>query len=146
MKIEIELEELDALRSETSRCRQALEASQKELLELKEKTNPKALKNHAIIYAHFLAQKYIETILTGIGFNDTAYNALGNYDNPIIFDHAFDAQHFGELWYRAKDKLNITVGAQITNDVRRAFITIGVKPEPPKNEEEIAQDMLIFKE
>lgn len=144
MKVEIELEKLELIRQEASDCRKELEETQQKLKELEEKTDAAALKQKAIDLAEKLTQKYLETILKGIGFKDTHENS-GFWENVLKFDRSFSEKKFGETWYRNEEDLNITVGAEISNTFREAYIRIGIKPEPPKTEEEVQQDLLEFK-
>lgn len=141
MKIEIELKELELLRQETSECRKELEKTQQELKQLKEKTDAASLRKKAIEFAEKLTQKYLEVILKGLGFKNTFSESYFN-TGVLKFDRSFLDKNFGETWYLNGKDLKVTVGAEISDVFREAYIRIGVKPEPPKTEEEVQKDLL----
>ena len=115
MKIEIEFEEVELLKRKLS-------DSQKLARELKERLDvisESELKRKAIFLSYRLFDNYMRTVFNHLGFGDWEHGST------IVTDNL---EHWlGEDWY-SSDRINIQVGAKVTNKFKKAFISIGIIP------------------
>jgi len=116
MKIEIELEyvetikkELDAYKQDNERLRKELSAFDKEKVEGE-------IKN--------LADAMFRSAISGV------FSKLGFEDISDLRSMCFrEIEHWlGKYWWTS-EKLDVTIGAQITNKFKGAFLALGVKTE-----------------
>ena len=129
MKIEIDFEDVERLKRDIKFKNEEIEKLKAELKSL----DKDKLYQDAYDMAEILASKYIHLILISIGFKDSQDYAHFT-SNSIRFDRKFLVYNLGKNWYDMKEKLNIEVGATITNTFKKAFVKIGIKPEFLKNE------------
>lgn len=125
MKVEIELNDLEALKLEALN-------KQSEIVQLKIKLNEldeHTLKQKAVDLSLRLLNDYLQCVFLSLGFdqkdeknNDTIFRGSIKYKMPIY--HMLDFP-----WSNEFDRLNIQLGADITRQFRNAYLEIGVTPE-----------------
>lgn len=114
MKIEIEFEEVEALKKTILSHESTIRELKKELRKL----SKEELESAAYSLAEKLASKYISKIFQTLGFDKESW-----FNNAIDFgDNQISSLRSMEL----KD-LDITIGANITEKFRKAFLRIGIK-------------------
>lgn len=119
MKIEIELHEIESMKAEIYTLRKKNEELDKKLKSL----NEKELKAQAVILANRMFKDVCCSVFEKLGFK-ISQEWL---DHKIYFP---ELEHWlGEKWYNSP-RLDITVGACITNKFRCAFLELGIKPKP----------------
>jgi len=117
MKIEIEFEEVEALKKELARKEKLI----KELEEELSKLDTKSLKEHAITLSKVLFDNYMNCVFLKLGFEDKWHNGA------VIFND--NLEHWlGESWWSSK-RLDIRIEASISNQFHRAFLKLGIKPK-----------------
>lgn len=116
MKIEIELSELESLRSDLLRYKGLNKKLEDKLNELDESK----LKQSAVRLAYHLTDCYLIAIFSKLGFDSltSGLEVNGNLENYI-----------GKDWYTKLDRIEVKFGASVTNNFRRAFVNIGVLPK-----------------
>lgn len=119
MKIEIELEEVERLRSQ-------LQQREIEVNELKEKIKELSepeLNQKAVKLSYRLFDNYMATVFKHLGFEEWSRNSV------IIKD---DLEHWiGKEWWNS-DKITFEVGANVTTKFKTAFLSIGIITEEEK--------------
>lgn len=125
MKIEIELSEVEALKQQIHR----LSKREKELEEkLKSLDEPELVKK-AVELSKELLDKYMQCIFKKLGF-DNDNESWGR--NAVSFSD--NLEHWiGHDWYDRPEKIEVTLGANITQKWANAFLQIGISR---KKEEE----------
>lgn len=116
MKIEIELQEVERLRT------QVLEQDA-EIQELREKLseiNEGELKQRAIKLSKRLLDGYLATVFEKLGFDIKS-------DGNVIYDDYLE-HYLGREWWKS-DRIKVGVGANICHEFRRAYLKIGVLPK-----------------
>jgi len=113
MKITIDLEEVEALRKKIRNLE-----SEKRELELKiTNLDEKVLIDKAVRLSKRLFTQYIDLIFEKLNFDQKA-------DNSVSID---DLEHYlGADWYNQREKIKMTIGADITNHYKTAFLRLGV--------------------
>jgi len=117
MKIEIEFEEVQALKKTIS----ILNERNRELEEKLELFNEKKIIYNARELSKKLLREYLKLIFKELGFDDN-----NNLYPPVSFGSI--ESKLGIEWYRS-EMVNVVIGAEITNQWRRAFICFGILPE-----------------
>jgi chromosome segregation ATPase len=116
MKIEIDIQEFENLRNNLNDA----EARNKRLQERLNALDESALKKQAVDLAYRLLNNYLEAIFKKLGFNGTA-------DKPLIIKD--NLEHFlGKDWWTS-ERVEIELGADVTANFKRAFLSIGVIPK-----------------
>ena len=120
MKVEIELSELESLRSEIKKLRLENLQLDGKLKELDEKE----LKKSAVRLAYHLADCYLKSIFKKLGFNasESGLEVRQNLEQMI-----------GKNWFDREDELDVAFGVGILNEFKRAFISIGVQTKVKDN-------------
>jgi len=129
-KIEIELSEVEFLNQEVKRLEEQVEELREKNNELFNSVDADKLHKKACQFAFTLADRYIDKIMKGIGFDET-YNMRGGWismDNDVF-------QKYGKDWYK-HDDIEISVGASAHDTIRRAFVRIGIVSKP-KDEKKV---------
>ena len=119
MKIEIEFGEVEALKQE-------LMNKKRDLIELKEeldKLDPDKLKQKAVSLAKDLFSRYMSRVFEELGFEETY-----SYDDPFRVSSGTLEHWIGEDWYTSL-KVEVIIGASISNLWRRAFLRFGIKAD-----------------
>jgi len=114
MKIEIEFEEVEALRRKLR--------AQEDKIDLLEKTiqslSAHELRKKSLSLSYALLDRYLEGIFNKLGFENRPNES---------FRAAYNLNHYlGEDWPNS-DKLEVVIGANITNKFKRAFLELGIK-------------------
>jgi hypothetical protein len=128
MKVEVEFYEIEALKEEVYN----LTARNKELQEQLNNIDEDELKKRAVRLAHKLFSDYMYATFIALGFKDT-------YHDPINMPDSLE-HYVGKDWFRHPEHINIILGANITNEFSRAFLTLGIitsKKEKTKYEHEL---------
>ena len=116
MKIEIELEDIELLKEQIKRL-------QKDKTELETKLNlldEKALKQQAVDLARKLFGDVMNRVFSELGFEDKTWL------NDVDFGKL---QHYlGASWWNS-EKLEIELGANVSNQFREAYLRMGIKTE-----------------
>lgn len=113
MKIEIELAEVERLKSQLQQKEKEvkdLEAKLKELSELE-------LKQKAVRLSYRLFDNYMATVFKHLGFEEW------QRDSVIFKDNLEDL--IGKDWWNS-DRLTIELGASVTTKFNSAFLAIGI--------------------
>lgn len=116
MKIEIEFEEVEAIRKRLEYQEQENERLCKKLDALDEKV----LKKQAVDLSMKLLDEYVLRIFKGLGFESGYMNRAVNFEGVD--------EHLGSPWWK-RDDLDITIGVSIHKEFRSAFLNIGVVPQ-----------------
>ena len=112
MKIEIELLEVEKLQEENKVKSQKIIELETKLKELSENK----LKESAVKLSFTLFENYMSCVFKRLGFEPFR-------ESVIIKD---DLIHWlGKSWWNS-EKLNIQIGANITNQFKKAFLSIGI--------------------
>lgn len=114
MKVEIELQDLEAIRKENERLKDTI-------IELNIKIqalNEDELKRNSIILASRMFDSVMSQVFNELGFQDLHPNHTINF---LQLEH-----ELGKSWYNA-DKLEVEIGTKITNKIKAAFIEFSVK-------------------
>ena len=117
MKIEIEFEEVERLRSQNT----ALEDKVSELKNKIQELNPEFLEERAIDLANQMFEEMTTAVFEKLGFD----KKVMTFQKSIEFDRAI-LYKTGNKWWANKE-LHVNVGANISKEYRRAFIRIGLK-------------------
>jgi hypothetical protein len=113
-KIEISIEDYDAMRRELKLLSQQVTKQATEINSLK----PEALRERAINIAQSLANKYLAAIFAKLGFT-TCGPSVVNFHR---------VGRLGENWY-STDNFTVEIGLVLMKEVRQAFIELGVAVE-----------------
>jgi len=116
MKIEIELDYIEQLKKEIN----WLHRDNSELKEKLKLLDEKKLRNDALDLAAHIFTESIARVFREIGFSDTvdyAPKEFGEFERIL-----------GVNWYGC-ERLHIELGAEITTEMRRAFLRMGIKSE-----------------
>lgn len=116
MKIEIELNDLESLRKENQDLKKSNEELKLKLISL----NEDELKKHAIGLSRSMFGSVMNRIFTELGFEDSI--CLSDIDFGEL-EH-----YLGKNWW-CSEKINVVLGANITNQFRKAYLRIGIKTE-----------------
>lgn len=112
MKIEIELSEVEKLKEENKIKSQKIIELETKLKELSENE----LKESAVKLSFTLFENYMNCVFRHLGFEQFR-------ETVIIKD---DLRHWlGKSWWNS-EKLNIQIAANITNQFKNAFLSIGI--------------------
>jgi len=116
MKIEIELEYVESLKKDLDAFKKANEDLLKELSAFDKEKVEVEIKN--------LADAMFRSAISG------AFSKLGFEDMSDLRSMCFrEIEHWlGKYWWTS-EKLDVTIGAQITNKFKGAFLALGVKAE-----------------
>lgn len=125
MKIEIELQEVEALRRQINELEVANDILKGKLKDLDESD----LKDKAIRLSYRLLDNYLAAVFEGLGFTQK-YN-----DSTVIVKSDLE-RYLGKNWWDNKDRIKFELGAEITTEFKRAFLKIGVMPEEKIKETE----------
>lgn len=118
MKVEVDLKEIEDLR-ETIRIREGeIVTLQKELHNL----DSSVLMRRAQELSYRLLNTYITSIFKGLGFESGLSENVVSFDQNIKWNHQED-------WWK-KENLNVHVVATVSQNFRRAFLSIGVECKP----------------
>lgn len=115
-KIEIELSEVERMRNHIHEIETKLYDANVKLKELDEDE----LKRRAVRLSRHLADQYIKLVFRKLGFDDSMIETGLKYEDGLI-------SLIGKDWFTKDDKVHFTIGAQITNKFRTAFISLGVE-------------------
>jgi len=116
MKIEIELEYVESLKKELDAFKKANEDLRTELSKFDKEKVEGEIKN----LADAMFRSVIKEVFSKLGFEDLS--DLRSMNFPTI-------EHWlGKYWWFS-EKLDVTIGAQITNKFKGAFLALGVKAE-----------------
>ena len=127
MKVEIDVNDLDAIKQEREVYKNRvsfLEEKIKELDEIK-------LVERAIDLSYDLLQMYIGTIFKKLGFDDPIKNRY----NAVRFDVQDILAKHGKYWFNAPELLDIEVEAKLAENLKLAFLKIGVNADAFKKEQ-----------
>lgn len=113
MKIEIELSELEALRSQL----QIIETEKRQLEEKLKKLSEPELKQKAVRLSYKLFDNYMATVFKHLGFEEW------QRDSVIVRDNL---EHWiGKDWWNS-DRITVELGANVTTKFKSAFLAIGI--------------------
>ena len=116
MKIEIELEAVESLKREIS----MLQTDKRELEEKLKSLDESELKKQANDLARKIFCDVMHRVFDELGFEDRIWQNDVNFGN---------LQHYlGNSW-TSSERLNIELGATITNQFKGAFLRMGIKTE-----------------
>lgn len=115
MKIQIEFEEVEAIRRRLEYVEGENNRLEKELAAL----DQRQLKENAIKLSNTLFNEYMSAVFKSLGFNAWI-------DRGVQFNIHHDM--LGKPWQR-RDDLEVTVHASVSKEFRSAFLNIGVVPQ-----------------
>lgn len=130
-KIEIELSEIELLKSQLVDAYKTSAILETELEKLKKDTDKEELRTKAICLAHHTFDKYMTAVFQSLGFKTHYWNGAINWE-------AVNG-NFKEDWHKW-DGLEVTLNADVRNEFTSAFLRIGVLPrekQPQKDPLEI---------
>jgi hypothetical protein len=114
MKIEIELAEVERLRSQLQQREQQVNELEKKLKELSESE----LKQKAVRLSYRLFDNYMAAVFKHLGFVEEWQR-----DSVIVRDNL---EHWiGKDWWNS-DRITIELGANVTTKFKSAFLEIGI--------------------
>lgn len=117
MKIEIELSELENLKEKII----SLEIQNKKLEEKTKSSSEDELIKKAVRLSYKLFDNYMFAVFKKLGFGEWHKNSVIIHDN---------LEHWiGKDWYFTTERINIEIGAEITNIFKRAFLAISIITE-----------------
>lgn len=117
MKIEIEFEEVERLRSQNTALEDKIAELKNKIQELK----PDFLEERAIDLANQMFEEMTTAVFEKLGFD----KKVMTFQKSIEFDCAI-LYKTGNRWWKHKD-IQVNIGANISKEYRRAFIQIGLK-------------------
>jgi len=131
MKIEIDLDYVEHLKSNIER----LEKENRSLSEKISELSETELKKKAVRLSFRLLNKYIETIFTKLGFDQkTSQSVVINYD----VNH-----YLGDRWWES-DRIFVTKNASVMNEFRMAYLNIGISTRSESEVESHKDDNDIY--
>lgn len=126
MKIEIEFEEVEALRKQIATKDEQIEKLTNYLQSLDSDT----LKKQAVDLSKIMFHDYMESVFRHLGFKDNGKQLRSKRDSIVFEDNI---EHWlGKSWYDS-DRLTVNLGANISKHWRRAFLRLGIKTTPTNN-------------
>lgn len=125
MKIEIELKEVEALRNENKDLERQVERLKNDL----QNNAQQKWEERAIVLSKQLFSDYMYAVFAKLGFE--------NEDWPSVqFEDSWTKHINNDGWWSYKpERIKVSVGATVTDQLRNAFIKIGVIPKEEKPEE-----------
>ena len=116
MKVEVELGEIENLKNQIS----ILEKENQKLSQIIQNLDEKKLKEYAV----YLAEKMFVDVI------NTVFSRLGFAKDESIYYNDFNKlqERLGERWW-CSERLDVAIGATITNQFREAFLRLGIKTE-----------------
>lgn len=116
MKVEVELGEIENLKNQIS----ILKKENQKLSQIIQNLDEKKLKEDAV----YLAEKMFVDVI------NTVFSRLGFAKDESIYYNDFNKlqERLGERWW-SSERLDVTMGATITNQFREAFLRLGIKTE-----------------
>jgi hypothetical protein len=128
MKIEIELEQVESLKREITYLEKKNEEVEKKLKEY----DLNQLESKAIRLATRLTEKYLTAICSKLGFSSS-------YGGNVEFSNL---NHWvGKKWYEEDKKFEVKLSATLTEQLRYAFIKIGVNRIEKVEEENLMAEV-----
>lgn len=109
-------DEIDDMRVEIQRYREMMKDTEQEMLKRRLKEN-----------AFALANLYLKTVFKKLGF--TVQDNISRYFDPLQIDQC---TYLPDKWYLDPDSIKLTIEASLTNEMRQAFLRIGVLPKEEK--------------
>jgi hypothetical protein len=121
MKVEVELSELESLRSE---LRKTLEQNQK-LEAAYNALSEKELKRNAVKLSYLLFNNYMEAVFKKLGFGDWVRDSVFFRD---------DLEHYlGKEWWQ-NERLSVDIQISVSEKFKSAFLQLGVIPKEKDTE------------
>jgi len=117
MKIEIEFEYVESLKKELDAFKKANEDLRKELSAFDKENVEKEIEN----LADKMFRSVMESVFLKLGFEESKSD-IGGINFPTL------KHYLGKYWWH-EDKLDVLIGANITNKFKYAFIRLGIKEE-----------------
>jgi len=114
MKIEIELEELEQLRNKSKDQETKINNLNQQLKVL----DAQELRKHSVDVAEKMFEAVITEAFKNLGFTNPSFGAMG-------IDFRNLEHYHGEDWMHDK-RLQVTIGATISKDFKRAFLNMGI--------------------
>lgn len=108
---------LEDLNKRLSNCQNSLKETEPEILKRRLREN-----------AFELANLYLKTLFQKLGFDVRE----GRYYDSLQME---SCRYVPETWYLDKDSLTVNIEAQISSQMREAFIKIGVLTKEERNED-----------
>lgn len=130
-KIEIDLSEIEHLKTMLLNANESYSELSSELEKLKKDTNKEELRKKAIYLAHNTFDKYMTAVFESLGFKTRYWEGAINWETVN--------GNFKEDWHKW-DGLKIKLCADVREDFVDAFLRIGVLPrekQPQKDPLEI---------
>jgi|GEM_PF-997138 hypothetical protein len=122
MKVEIELNDLNSLKTKLDRSEKTIKDLEKQIKDL----DPEALKSQAVELSKTMFEKYMTAVFQQLGFD----NKDDMYDAYSI-DWAPDLKlHLGKNWYESQE-LKVELAAKISPEWKQAFLRMGVQIKKP---------------
>jgi len=124
MKIEIEFEEVESLKNKLREKSIKIRKLEDKLKNLDEDK----LKSDAVSMAKNLFREYMDYVYRELGFEETSHSY---YEDPFRVSSGTLEHWLGGNWYR-NDKILVTLGANVSNRWRHAFLKFGIKTDLKK--------------
>lgn len=115
MKVEIELNELEALRAKIKRLEEEINQAENRLKQY----DDKAIYELAVKKSFWLFERYIDLVFKELGFDCAPFNPVQR-DNLLYY--------LGENWWKSND-VEIEISAEVSAKFRRAFLRMGVRAD-----------------
>jgi len=130
MKIEIELEEVERLKSQLQQREKEVNELEKKLKEFSEPE----LKQKAVRLSYRLFDSYMATVFKHLGFDEWEKNRVVFMDN---------LEHWiGKDWWNS-DRISVELGANVTTKFKKAFLSIGIVTKKESEETNVDVHELI---
>jgi hypothetical protein len=116
MKIEIEFEEVESLKNQLYNETQKVRKLEEKLKSLDEKQ----LNKKAIGLSYKLCEDYLVAIFTKLGFDEK--------QSGLVVEE--NLEHWiGKDWYTRDERINLKFNILISNEFKKAVISLGVNPK-----------------
>jgi hypothetical protein len=122
MKIEIELFELEKLRSENRIMYDKLIDMKAKIEDLSEER----IKDKALHLAEVYFNSYMECVFEKLGFKT-------RWDKKSVVFHNNLIDRLGSDWWKNSDKVDVELNASVSTHFKSAFLSIGVLCDENKN-------------
>jgi hypothetical protein len=116
MKVEIELSEVEYLKSQLNESKKRNDELEAKLNELSESE----LKQKAVSLAYRLFDNYMGCVFTHLGFE--------NWQRESVIIHDNLEHWIGKSWWNS-ERIKVEIGANVSNTFRKAFLSIGIIPK-----------------
>ena len=120
MKVEIDIDELTALKNAITQLQKQKKELSEKLNYLDERNLIKVYEGKAIKTAIKLAGNYLDLIFVKLGFNKS-----DGFYPPLVFEGNF-AHWLDDDWFKHGERINVIIKADVYNDWKKLTVKLGL--------------------